>query len=186
MSGNDRDGTRPRPARILPRDGRTAILVGRDAARWTDLCHVLPTSPWWPFLGAMALAYVAASALFALPYLLDPGGAVNARPGSFRDAFLFSVQTIGTLGYGVMAPQSVHAHAVVTIETSFGLHLALGTGLLRALLAAGFTAAPACPRHRRGDPAAPGRHRPDAPLAAAGGRRGGLWLRPARPCGLQA
>ena len=134
MSENDRNGSVPRLARIVPQDGRpAAILVGRDAARWTDLYHVLLTIPWWSFLGAMALVYVAANAIFALLYLLDPGGVANARPGSFWDAFFFSVQTIGTLGYGVMAPQSFYAHVVVTIETFFGLvNLAIGTGLIFA------------------------------------------------------
>ena len=134
MSENDRNGSVPRLARIVPQDGRpAAILVGRDAARWTDLYHVLLTIPWWSFLGAMALVYVAANAVFALLYLLDPGGVANARPGSFWDAFFFSVQTIGTLGYGVLAPQSFYAHVVVTIETFFGLvNLAIGTGLIFA------------------------------------------------------
>ncbi len=134
MSENDRNGSAPRLARIVPQDGRpAAILVGRDAARWTDLYHVLLTIRWSSFLGAMALVYVAANAVFALLYLLDPGGVANARPGSFWDAFFFSVQTIGTLGYGVMAPQSFYAHVVVTIETFFGLvNLAIGTGLIFA------------------------------------------------------
>ena len=43
--------------------------------------------------------------VFALLYVADRGGIVNARPGSFADAFFFSVQTLGTLGYGVMAPR---------------------------------------------------------------------------------
>ena len=137
MSENDRDGSAPRLARIVPQDGRpAAILVGRDRARWTDLYHFLLTVSWPSFLGAMALVYVAANAVFALLYLLDPGGVANARPGSFWDAFFFSVQTIGTLGYGVMAPQSFYAHVVVAIETFFGLvNLAIGTGLIFARFA---------------------------------------------------
>ena len=35
-----------------------------------------------------------------------PGGIANARPGSFADAFFFSVQTMATIGYGNMSPES--------------------------------------------------------------------------------
>jgi len=54
-----------------------------------------------------------ANAGFALLYLAQPGAIANARPGSFADAFFFSVQTIATLGYGVMAGDALrepHRH----------------------------------------------------------------------------
>ncbi len=74
-----------------------------------------------------------ANASFALLYLAQPGAIANARPGSFADAFFFSVQTIATLGYGVMAPATLYANLIVTIETATGLMiLALATGLVFA------------------------------------------------------
>jgi len=61
------------------------------------------------------------------------GGVANARPGSFRDAFFFSVQTMATIGYGAMAPQSGIANLLVTAEAFFsGVGLALMTGLVFA------------------------------------------------------
>jgi inward rectifier potassium channel len=55
------------------------------------------------------------------------------RPGSFADAFFFSVQTLATLGYGVMAPRSLFANWVATAETFVGLfNLGVATGLLFA------------------------------------------------------
>ena len=43
------------------------------------------------------------------------------------------MQTLGTLGYGVMAPKSLYANAVVAVETFVGLFkLAIATGLLFA------------------------------------------------------
>ena len=38
------------------------------------------------------------------------GGVANVRPRSFWDAFCFSVQTMGTIGYGSMYPTSVAAN----------------------------------------------------------------------------
>jgi inward rectifier potassium channel len=77
-------------------------------------------------------AYLVSNALFAAVYMSD-GGIENAQPGSFRDAFFFSVQTMATIGYGKMVPQSTFANAVVAIEALFGLvTLALATGLMFA------------------------------------------------------
>ena len=64
---------------------------------------------------------------------LDRGGIANARPGSFADAFFFSVQTLGTLGYGVMAPRTLYTNLLVTVESFTGiLTIALFTGIIFA------------------------------------------------------
>jgi inward rectifier potassium channel len=45
--------------------------------------------------------------------------------------FFFSVQTLATIGYGSVAPKSLAANALVTVEALFGLMgFALATGLL--------------------------------------------------------
>ena len=49
------------------------------------------------------------------------GGVAHAAPGSFRDAFFFSVQTMGTIGYGAMFPDSTAANVVVVAESMVGL-----------------------------------------------------------------
>jgi inward rectifier potassium channel len=75
----------------------------------------------------------AANAGFALLYLLQPGAIHNARPGSFADAFFFSVQTIATIGYGQLVPATLYANLLVTLETASGLmFLAIATGLVFA------------------------------------------------------
>jgi inward rectifier potassium channel len=114
-------GARGLPAEGLPND------------RWRDAYHYLLTMPLWAFFAVMAGAFMAINAFFATLYLLDPGGLSGARPGDFSDAFFFSVQTLGTLGYGVMAPKSLYENMVVTAEAFLGLfNLAVATGLLFA------------------------------------------------------
>ena len=116
-----RMGTRGMPTSGLPQD------------RWRDSYHYLLTMPLWAFFATMAAAFLAINALFAVLYLLDPTGISGAAPGSFEDAFFFSVQTLGTLGYGVMAPRSLYENVVVTAEVFVGLfNLAVATGLLFA------------------------------------------------------
>lgn len=105
----------------LPRDG------------WRDAYHMLLTIPLGLFFAVMAGAYLAINGLFALLYLADPSGVANARPGHFEDYFFFSVQTLAGIGYGVLAPRSPWANAIVTIEAFVGLfNLAVATGLLFA------------------------------------------------------
>ncbi len=98
----------------------------------TDAYHFLLTSSWGALFGLMLCAYLGANALFALVYFLD-GGIENARPGSFLDAYFFSVQTMATIGYGKMTPVSTFANALVALEALFGLvGFALVTGLMFA------------------------------------------------------
>jgi inward rectifier potassium channel len=107
--------------------------VGLARDGWRDAYHILLALPVTAFLGVMALAYLAVNTVFAGLYLLDPGGVVNVRPGHFADAFFFSVQTLGGLGYGVMAPKSLYANLVATSEVFLGLlNLGVATGLLFA------------------------------------------------------
>ena len=62
-----------------------------------DLYHYLLTAYWPVLLLMIAGLFVAANLIFALAYFLD-GGLEGARPGSFADAFFFSVQTMATIG----------------------------------------------------------------------------------------
>ncbi len=120
------------PRRVALTQGRSALTIGQQRS-WGDFYQVLLTMSWSAFLALMAIAFLGLNAVFGLLYWIDPHGLANARPGSFQDAFFFSVQTIGTLGYGVMAPKSLYANCVVTAETFVGLvNLSLGTGLIFA------------------------------------------------------
>jgi inward rectifier potassium channel len=76
---------------------------------------------WSELLLGVVAAYVLCNAVFALLYLAGGNGIAGARPGSFWDAFLFSVQTISTIGYGGMQPTGAWVNAVVTVEALLGL-----------------------------------------------------------------
>jgi inward rectifier potassium channel len=112
--------------------GTDILKFGVRRRPLADLYHFLLTSPWWVLFTLILVTYVAANALFAAIYLLD-GGIENARPGSFSDAYFFSVQTMATIGYGKMVPTSTTSNIVVSLEALFGLvTLALATGLMFA------------------------------------------------------
>ncbi|NJL23255.1 MAG: ATP-sensitive inward rectifier potassium channel 10 [Leptolyngbyaceae cyanobacterium SM1_3_5] len=124
--------------RLVNRSGsKTGIVrVGAKMARWRDPYHLLLTLSWVQYLILTFISFVAANALFAFLYLLGGDGIANAQPGSFPDAFFFSVQTMASIGYGAMYPTTTWANLVVTIEALTGLlGLAMATGLMFARFA---------------------------------------------------
>ena len=109
-------------------------IVGQKRTPLRDFYHALLRLPWWATISAISGAYLLANAAFALAYLLV-GGVEHAAPSSFADAFFFSVQTMGTIGYGAMYPGSTAANAVVVVESIVSLLLtAISTGIVFAKL----------------------------------------------------
>lgn len=119
----------PTPA---PRFGKAQRLGAHR--RWSmDLYVLLLDGSWWRTIGLLAVAWLATNLLFACLYWLEPGGLSGARPGNFADAFNFSVQTLSTMGFGGMAPQTPWTNTVVAAEALVGLlETALATGLIFA------------------------------------------------------
>lgn len=112
---------------------RFAIIKGQDHTRWTDFYHAILTVPWLFFIPVLGFFFVLLNAFFALLYMMEPGSIAYARPGSFWDAFLFSVQTIASINYSVMVPKTHYANVVVVVEAFSGIiNLALITGVLFA------------------------------------------------------
>jgi inward rectifier potassium channel len=67
-------------------------------------------------LGAIVLTFLLANTLFGVVFYFSDGIA-HMRPGSFQDAFFFSVQTMATIGYGDMHPTArvvFSRHAVIS------------------------------------------------------------------------
>jgi hypothetical protein len=66
--------------------------------------HLAVSLSWLGFIRTMVLAWLVINLSFATLYAISPGDVANAMPGSFSDVFFFSVETLATVGYGVMAP----------------------------------------------------------------------------------
>ena len=117
--------------RLLNPDGRIEIVrLGHSNDLWRDRYHTMLTMPWSLFFLWTGLVYLVANTIFALGYLMGGDAIANARPGSFADAFFFSVQTMASIGYGAMYPQTLYANILVTIESLVGLMgIAMVTGL---------------------------------------------------------
>jgi inward rectifier potassium channel len=97
-----------------------------------DLYHLLLTASWLKLIAIVTVVFAFANLLFGLGYYFG-GGIENARSGSFLDMFFFSVQTMATIGYGKMAPASLLANILASLEALFGLlAFAMMTGLVFA------------------------------------------------------
>ena len=126
MAHSDRHSAKPAASSPIP----NIRAIGRPWQPTKDIYHFLLRRSWMAFFLVVASGFLCANALFALLYVAQPGGIQNARPGSFEDAFFFSVQTLATIGYGGMAPVTRYAHVVVTCEALIGiLSVALVTGI---------------------------------------------------------
>lgn len=128
----------PPPPRVTP--FANVVRLGVRATPLSDLYHRLMEARWRGLLGAILVAYLALNTLFAGLYLLGGDCVENAQPGSFRDMFFFSVQTMATIGYGKMVPRTTWANAVVSVEALCGI---VGTAMATGLMFAKFSRATA-------------------------------------------
>jgi inward rectifier potassium channel len=96
-----------------------------------DLYFYFMEGSWTRVFAAFGFLFLVGNVFFAALYSLEPGSVVNGK--SFADAFYFSVQTMGTIGYGVLSPGTPYANAIVTCESALSLiGLAIVTGLVFA------------------------------------------------------
>jgi inward rectifier potassium channel len=106
------------------------VVGARRLPLGRDLYHLLLRAPWWADLVALSALFLLANMLFAT-LLLFVGGVEGAH--GFDDLFFFSVQTMGTIGYGAMYPKSTGAELVVTAAALTQIFLlAVTTGLVFA------------------------------------------------------
>jgi inward rectifier potassium channel len=112
------------------------IKIGGRRRGLGDAYHLLHTLSWRAFFGGVLAIYLLVNLLFATLYFVGDQAVANARPGSFVDCFFFSVETLATVGYGVMSPATLYGHIVATVEIITGmLSLAVITGLMFARFA---------------------------------------------------
>ena len=96
-----------------------------------DAYHFLRTASWTRITLLFAGAYIAVNLVFAAVLWFGHARITNAH--GFLDCFWFSVQTIATIGYGVLAPDDLLSHTVVTVESFLGFGLtAMVTGVFFA------------------------------------------------------
>lgn len=97
-----------------------------------DFYHNLLKASWPKLISFYFLFLLGLNLFFAGLYFFIPGS-LNISDPSFLQCFFFSIQTVSTVGYGVISPASTLGNIVVCFEIILGLIvMALTTGLIFA------------------------------------------------------
>jgi inward rectifier potassium channel len=126
-----------RPAGLPPgahktrQQGSEFWVAGDSRKILRDAYHIFLRLRWSVSFLLIGVAFFLANLVFGLAYYLV--GGVAGSTGSFFDAVSFSVETMATVGYGVMHPEGVGARIIMIIESIVGIIVsALATGLVFA------------------------------------------------------
>src|SRR5437773_4073462 len=120
----------PRPVSV--RSGQVEFLkLNLEKREWRDAYQWLLALSWPEFAALIAAIYIVINLIFATIYALGGECIAGMTPGSYLEAFFFSVQTLATVGYGHWYPQTLYGHIVTTVEIINGMFgLAVMTGLI--------------------------------------------------------
>jgi inward rectifier potassium channel len=119
--------------RVIRLGTRKIVTEGIVRPLFHDLFHHFMTVSWPRLFATLAGFFLVFDVLFGLLYYMVPGCIANLSPPGFAGDFFFSVETLATVGYGDMHPQTFYGHSVAMIEIFVGLmSLALITGLMFA------------------------------------------------------
>jgi inward rectifier potassium channel len=91
------------------------VLDKRTIHLWQDLYYYSLAVCWPIFFCAIAIVFILLNVLFAFLFMLGTAPIANQYPADFLGAFFFSIETIATVGYGDMHPQTTYAHIVASI-----------------------------------------------------------------------
>ncbi len=122
-------------SQVLKTEGEIRVQsIGLARSGLSDAYHDLLRASWSRLLALFFAGFLVFNLVFAVLYWLDPRGVGYAAQEidghSFWRAFVFSVDTMATVGYGNMYPLSYYANVVAVIEIALGiLFVALVTGV---------------------------------------------------------
>lgn len=122
------DPNKTRSVRI----GNTSVLIhGTRPSRLGDPYHFVLKLSWPRFFAVLVLSFAVINLLFGILYWMLPGSVANVPEGAFIEYVFFSIETLATVGYGVMSPATTAAHLVASVEILVGMvGVALTTGLV--------------------------------------------------------
>ncbi len=116
---------RPPHRRLALDENRHVVTHGLKTYFWQDIYHIALTVGWPMFFAVAALLFLLLNFGFALLYLLGHHAIANQSPEGLLGAFFFSVETLATVGYGDMHPDTIYGHTIATL-------IALTTGMIFA------------------------------------------------------
>jgi len=132
-SAKSGDALKQRRAQIVRIGTREMESHGAPGGFWTDLHHRSMTVNWPMFFASAALIFIALNTVFGFLFWLGKDPIANVSPDLPLplSLFYFSIETLATVGYGDMHPQTNYGHLIATVEIFTGMSfLAVMTGLI--------------------------------------------------------
>jgi inward rectifier potassium channel len=129
------ESRRERKTHVVRAGNREMETRGLPQGFWSDLYHRSLTVYWPVFFGTAAAIFISLNAIFAFLFWLGKDPVANVAPNLPLplSLFYFSIETLATVGYGDMHPQTNYGHLVATVEIFTGMSfLAVMTGLIFA------------------------------------------------------
>jgi len=110
---------------------RIVMTEGLETRFWGDFYHHAMNISWPYFFICCAAFFLTVNCFFAFLYGFGEDPIANIRPNHPEDLFFFSIETLATVGYGDMHPQTTYGHFLATCEIFIGLSLlTVMTGLV--------------------------------------------------------
>jgi inward rectifier potassium channel len=132
---DDKELPSQRRTQVIRIGTREMEMRGAPGGFWSDLYFRSMTVYWPIFFGTAALIFIVLNTVFDFLYWLGdhPIANVAADLPLPLSLFYFSIETLATVGYGDMHPQTNYGHLIATIEIFTGMSfLAVMTGLIFA------------------------------------------------------
>jgi len=112
---------------------RNIVAKGLASGFFLDSYHTAMRVGWGSFVLGAAAIFAVFNAIFAGLYLLFPDSLANVPPDRPWHVIYFSIETLSTVGYGDMHPQTEWGHWVASLESFAGLIFsAVLTGMIFA------------------------------------------------------
>jgi inward rectifier potassium channel len=115
---------------------REVVTHGLPRRILQDLYHMQMTARWSALFATIAGLFVLFNLVFALLYRLQPDGIANQNPPGYWGMFFFSIETVATVGYGDMHPQTVFTHILAAVEIFIGM---MSVGLIAGIMFSRFS-----------------------------------------------
>jgi inward rectifier potassium channel len=134
-SAKSGDALKQRRSQVIRIGTREMESRGAPGGFWADLYHRSMTVHWAAFFASAALIFIVLNTVFGFLYWLGNDPIANVSPDLPLplSLFYFSIETLATVGYGDMHPQTNYGHLIATIEIFTGMSfLAVMTGLIFA------------------------------------------------------
>ena len=120
-----------RKAREVRIGTRIVMTEGLETRFWSDFYYHAMNISWPYFFICCAAFFLTINCFFAVLYGFGAEPIANIRPNHPEDLFFFSIETLATVGYGDMHPQTTYGHFLATCEIFIGLSLlTVMTGLV--------------------------------------------------------